>query len=110
MLSMIHKSMPGGIGLVRINCVISKPLASLPWITPISSTGRPPGVPSRYAVMSRPSTDWPSTRVSSTGDRTVVEVVVDVEDVVVVSAVVDVDDVVELVVDGEVGAGVVDVG
>ena len=59
--------------------------------------------------MSRPSTDWPSTRVSITGEGTVVEVEVvvdvDVDDVVVGSSVVDVDDVVELVVDGEVPAG-----
>jgi hypothetical protein len=47
MLSMIHRSMPGGVGIVRISCVMPKPFASLPWITPINSTGRPVGSPMR---------------------------------------------------------------
>ena len=52
--------------------------------------------------MSRPSTDCPITRVSSTGDGTVVEVVVDVEGVVLV---VVVEDVVEVAIRGARSGG-----
>ncbi len=36
------------------------PAASSPWIAPITSTRRPPGVPNRSATIGRPSTDRPS--------------------------------------------------
>ena len=58
--------------------------------------------------MSRPSTDWPITRVSITGDGTVVVVDVDVDVGTVVVDVDDVDDVVSVVVDGDVGVGAID--
>src|SRR3954449_5034349 len=114
MLSMIQRSMPGGGGIVRMSWVISKPFASLPWMTPINNTGRPVGSPIRYAVMSRPCTDLPMTRVSVTSDGArVVDVVVagTVEDVVVVlrATVVAADDVVlGSAVAGDVVAVVVD--
>ncbi len=53
----------------------------------------------RYAVMSRPCTDWPITRVSVTNGSSAVVVVVDVD---VVTAVVDVDDEVVDVLDDDV--------
>jgi hypothetical protein len=82
--------------------VTANPLASLPWITPISNTGRPVGSPKRYAVMSRPCTDCPITRssvISGAGTVEVDEVDVEVEVEVVVDVVV-LDDV--EVVDGVV--------
>lgn len=107
---MIHRSMPGGVGIVRTSCVIPKPLASSPWITPINKTGRPLGSPRRYAVMSRPCTDRPMTCVSVTSDEaTVVVVDVLVVDVVVTDVVVaDVVVVDDVVVDWSVEVVVVD--
>ena len=45
--------------------MMGTPPSSLPWITPMTRTRRPPGSPNRSATIGRPSTDVPSTTVSA---------------------------------------------
>ena len=86
-----HSSTPSGTGVARRSSRIAVPASSSPWITPITSTRRPPGVPNRSATIGRPSTDRPSPTTAASGragrahpgSAIVVVVVVVVVDVVV---------------------------
>ena len=104
----------GDRGRSRSSSTIGTPPSSLPWMTPMTRTRRPPGTPKRSATIRPSLIDVPSTSVSAAKSSAAagvpagsVDVVVVLVLVVVVLVVVVVDVVVVLVVDdGAVLVGV----
>ena len=57
--SINQRSTPGGTGIVASRWTIAAPSSSSPWITPMTRTTVPPGVPRSTAMIGRPWTDRP---------------------------------------------------